>query len=108
MLIGLGAPVLILMALALLTTRLVEKVAPETLAGLVILGLVSALLLWPLSAGVFAALYVFRGVETAALLGTAGGLHHFLTLGAKAALVWAPIVLLVVTTAPRRWKTNTW
>jgi hypothetical protein len=43
-----------------------------------------------------------------ALLGRSDGIWHLLNLGAKAALIWAPVLALVVTTAPRRWKTAVW
>ncbi|KUF10610.1 hypothetical protein [Pseudoponticoccus marisrubri] len=110
MITALLLPTLALMALAVLVTRGIEALVPESPAGLAAIAVLSSLALWLLSAAGFAGLYLIRDAQIAVVLGAApqAGLRHFLGLGAKAALIWAPLVLLVVATAPRRWKTATW
>lgn len=110
MITGLLLPTLALMALAMLVPRLVERQVPESLTGLALCAAVSALALWGLSALGFAGLYALDDPLVLDLLGRdpAGGLRHFAGLGAKAALIWLPVLLLVVSTAPRRWKTAIW
>lgn len=105
--------VLPLFALAIVTvlvTRAVEAVMPESVGGIAATAVLSALLCWALAAAGFAGLYALEDPRVLTLLGQTpqAGLRHFVWLGAQAALVWAPILLLVVTTAPRRWKTATW
>lgn len=110
MLIALGLPVLVLMIAAVLVTRAVERVVPEHLGGLVAAAVLSSVVLWGLSAAGFALLYQLQGAPLAALIGTSAeaGARHFALLGAKAALIWGPLVALTVATAPRRWKTAVW
>ncbi|MBP0484353.1 hypothetical protein [Sagittula salina] len=107
MIAGLLIPAAALGALAILVTRGVERVMPETLAGLVLTALVGALLMWLLSAGFFALWYALKAPGAAWLIGQTGA-HHFMLLGAQAALIWGPVLVLTVSTAPRRWRTNTW
>lgn len=103
-------PALGLVVLAIAIPRLIERFVPETLTGVLVGGVVSALLVWLASAGLFAWLYHLQGpqVWTVFQLAPGAGLRHFLTLGAQAALVWAPILILVVGTSPRRWKEAVW
>ncbi len=103
-------PALGLMLLAVLVARGVEVLVPESLVGLAAMALVSALLCWGLASAGFALLYVQEDARILTLLGDAptASAGHFLRLGGRAALIWAPILLLVVTTAPRRWKTAVW
>ncbi len=110
MITGLVLPTVLLMALAVAVPRLLERALPESLPGLALCAAVSALLLWLAASAGFAWLYAARGPGLLSALGTAplGGLRHFLALGGSAALIWAPVMLLVVSTAPRRWKTARW
>lgn len=110
MLLTLGLPVLGLMILAVLITRAVETVAPESIVGLVATGAVAGLLCWAMSAAGFAWLYHAQDPEILTRIGLrpADGVAHFMTLGAQAALIWAPLVAITVVTAPRRWKTAVW
>ena len=96
------------MVAAVLVTRLVERCAPESVAGIAGTALVSALAMWLLSSGGFALLYLWQDARIAGLIGAGQGAGHFLRLGAKAALIWGPLVAITVATAPRRWKTATW
>jgi hypothetical protein len=108
MIASLLVPSLILIALAILLTRAVERMMPETVPGLVLTALVASIMMWLLSGVLFGWLYLLREVEVAPMLGTGRGMRHLATMGGKAALIWLPIVLITVATAPRRWKTNTW
>ena len=107
MIAGLLIPALALVALTIAVVRGVERCVPESIPGLAALAAISALLIWGLSAVLFATLYAAQLASITALAGT-GGWQHFLKLGAQAALIWGPIVLLVVSTAPRRWTTAEW
>ncbi|MCC1491386.1 hypothetical protein [Cognatishimia sp. F0-27] len=108
MLTGLALPTLLLMIAAVLITRLIERVVPESGLGLATLGVVSSLVLWLVAGALFATLYLGQDSRLAALLASPEGIVHFLALGAKAALIWAPLVGIVTITAPQRWKTNRW
>ena len=103
-------PALGLMLLAFLVTRGVEALVPESVAGLALMALLSTLLCWALASAGFALLYVQKDARVLTLLGDAptASIGHFLRLGGSAALIWAPILLLTVSTAPRRWKTSVW
>ena len=105
-----AGPVILLGLLAVLLPRALERAVPETLAGLGWLALLSALLLWAVSAGLFALLYGLTDARAVAFLEArpGAGLRHFAGLGARAALIWAPIAALVILTAPRRWKHARW
>lgn len=110
MILSLALPAVLLIAAAILVPRGLERLVPESLAGLVLLGLVSALVLWMASGLGFAVLYHWRGASLALLMGetAAPAFRHFAVLGLRAALIWAPVLVLAVSTAPRRWKTATW
>ena len=58
MLLTLALPTLLLMALAVLVTRALERVVPESMAGLAMLALGASVCLWLLSAGLFGLLTV--------------------------------------------------
>lgn len=100
--------ILALCVLTVLVTRGVEAMMPESVAGIALTGIVSALLVWLLASGGFALLYVLQDARILGLLDQGPLAGHFLRLGFSAGLIWAPILLLVVTTAPRRWKTAVW
>ena len=110
MILQLLLPVLALMLVAALVTRGVEALVPESLGGLAATTVISALLVWLLTAAGFAALYTIKDAKVWELLGQAprASLGYFLRLGASAVLIWGPVLLLVISTAPRRWKTAVW
>ncbi|CUH79367.1 hypothetical protein [Tropicibacter naphthalenivorans] len=110
MLVNLALPFLILIALAILVPRGIERYTPESLPGLVLLATLSALALWLLSALLFAGLYLLRGPEVAAMLELApgAGAAHLAHVGWQAVLIWGPVLALVVMTSPRRWKSAVW
>ena len=97
-----------LAVVTVLATRGIEALMPESLLGIALTGLVSALVVWLLASGGFAVLYAMQDTRVLGLMAEGPAIGHFLRLGFSAGLVWAPILLLVVTTAPRRWKTAVW
>ncbi|WP_167648119.1 hypothetical protein [Mameliella alba] len=110
MILQLLLPVLGLMLVAALVTRAVEAILPESLGALAATTVISALLVWLLTSAGFALLYTIEDARVWDLLGQApsASLGYFLRLGASAVLIWGPVLLLVVSTAPRRWKTAVW
>lgn len=110
MVAALALPTLVLLALAVVVARGVEALVPETPAGLVLQAAFSAVALTALSALAFAGLYAAGDVPLATLIDAdpSGGIAHFAGLGLKSALIWAPPMLLVVITAPRRWRHGRW
>ncbi|SDY49816.1 hypothetical protein SAMN05444340_10953 [Citreimonas salinaria] len=110
MIAALALPTLVLFALAVAVARGVEALVPETPAGLALQAALSAVALTLLSAAAFAGLYAAGDAPLSTLLGAdpRGGVMHFLGLGLKSALIWAPPMLLVVVTAPRRWRHGRW
>lgn len=108
MFLALAFPTILLMVLAGLVTRALERAVPESIPGLVLLALISVLVTWGMAAGLFAGLYLWQDSRLAGLLGEQQGLGHLLRLGAKSALIWGPVVALTVVTAPRRWRNAVW
>jgi hypothetical protein len=110
MILQLLLPVLGLMLVAALVTRAVEAILPESLGALAATTVISAMLVWLLTSAGFALLYTIEDARVWDLLGQApsASLGYFLRLGASAVLIWGPVLLLVVSTAPRRWKTAVW
>jgi hypothetical protein len=105
---SLALPAALLMIAAVLVARGFETLLPESIAGMVVCALLSSLTLWLLSGAGFAALYLWQDARVAALMGDGRGVAHFAGLGAKAAIIWAPLMALTVITAPRRWTTAEW
>jgi hypothetical protein len=110
MTLSLLLPAAFLVAAAILVPRWIESFMPETFAGLILNGLLSAIALTLLSALYFAAAYLWRSTAVLDLLNIAPAatLGHFLRLGVMAAILWAPVMVLALSTAPRRWKENEW
>lgn len=108
MFFALALPVVLLMVLAVVVTRGLERLVSETIPGLILLALLSAMVTWVLAAGVFAGLYLMQDVRLVAVLGDQSGVGHLLRLGAKSALIWGPVLVLTVLTAPRRWRNAVW
>jgi hypothetical protein len=103
-------PVAALLAASILVPRWIEPHMPETLAGLVLNGALSAVALTLLSALYFAFAYLARSTAVLDLLNIAPAatLGHFLRLGLSSAILWAPVLVLALSTAPKRWKENQW
>lgn len=107
MLVGVLLPTVLLIALAALVARGVERIVPETMSGLALQFGLSSTILWLLSSAGFALIYAMR-LPSAAVVASGGGSAHFAALGAQAALIWAPIIGLTVATAPGRWRSARW
>lgn len=110
MILGLALPVALLVAAAILVPRALERVVPETLPGLILNGVLSALILTALGTGWFLLSYLWRSTAVFDLLGLAPAatLAYFLKLGLGTALIWAPVLVLAVASAPKRWRVATW
>ncbi|SRR6056297_935109 len=110
MILSLLLPICLLGTLAILVPRMLERVMPESLTGIVLTAILSAALLWVISSAGFGILYALEDARVLALVANtpSAGVGHFLRLGANAALIWGPVLLLVVTTSPRRWKSAIW
>ncbi|MGZ9811005.1 hypothetical protein ACXN5S_11125 [Pseudoroseicyclus sp. H15] len=110
MITGVLLPAAVIVVLAILLPRALGRWLPETFAGLVLNGVISAALLTGLAALVFAVTYAWSGTQVGAMLGFAPGvtLGHFLRLGLSAGLLWAPVLVLSVASVPGRWKEGVW
>ena len=103
MLLSVLLPLLLLGGAAWAVPLLLGRVLPEGVAGLVLNGAVSTLLLAGLSALGF---YLLYGPAGDRLLDAAP--WHFVTLSARAALVWGPVMVLSLASVPGRWRHETW
>lgn len=110
MILAILIPVVVLVALAILLPRLLLPLMPETLAGLVLNGAISAVVLTVLACGWFFGSYLVHDTRLVDLFGLAPGgtLLYFLRLGLMSALIWAPVLVLAVASLPKRWKHATW
>lgn len=110
MLISVAVPVILLMTLAVVVTRGVERFVPESIPGLALSVVLTATLMWWISALGFFILYLWQSTAVLDLLSInpSSGLRYFLMLGLKSGLIWGPLVLITVSTAPRRWKVARW
>ena len=95
------APVVLIVVIAALVPTLLARKLPETMAALAVNLILSACMLWGLSAVFFGVMYSWQGVPVAVVI--AGSLH-LMILGAKAGLLWAPIILLVLAVQPQKWR----
>lgn len=107
---GLIFPALALACLGWVVPRLLGAFWPEGVRPLILLGFVSALIMFVLAAIGFMALYVMGGVPISALfnLGALAFFTHFARLGAVSALFWAPMLLLSVAGLPKYWMKEQW
>ena len=96
-------PCLLLGLAAWLVPGLVARALPQSLPGLVVNGVVSALVLMAVGAMLFAALY---GSAAGAVWRAAP--MHFIVLSAQAMLVWGPVLVLSLSRLPRRWPPESW
>ena len=110
MILSVVVPVLLLGTLAIIVPRVFEALLPESVTGIALTGLLSTVVLWLLASAAFALLYAIEDARVLKLLADvpSAGVGHFLQLGINAALIWGPVLVLVLTTAPRRWKTSVW
>ncbi len=104
---GLIYPALGLALLGWLVPRLLSMVFPEGVKPLLILGAISAIIMYVLSVVMFVLLYTLQGVPMAEVFQN-GGAEHLLWLGVLSALLWGPILLLSVAALPRSWVEEEW
>ena len=102
-LIQIGLPILALLIAGWLVPALLARALPEGVPGLIVNGVLSTAILGVLSAALFVWLY---GPGGQALWQVAP--VHFLLLGARAALIWAPVMVLSLANRPRHWVHETW
>lgn len=107
---GLVLPALGLGLAGWVLPRLLARMFPEGVRPLLWLGLTAALLMLVLSMALFLGLYLAQGVPLATLVrpGSSPLALHLLRLGASAALIWGPVLVLSVAGLPRRWRHVTW
>ncbi|MFW2543146.1 hypothetical protein ACN2XU_10925 [Primorskyibacter sp. 2E107] len=108
MLISLAIPAALLMLTAVLVSRALERLTPETVFGLALNAIISFFILWALATVLFMLIYHWRGAPLDAVFGEAGGVRHMTGVGLQSALLWVPMVGITVATAPRRWRHNIW
>ncbi|MCR8724175.1 hypothetical protein [Frigidibacter sp. ROC022] len=103
-------PIAVLVGVAVLLPRWMQRITPETLAGLILNGLASAAVLTVLATLWFFGSYLYRGDVLLDLFEIAPGstVLHFLRLGLASALIWGPVLVLAVAAVPKRWKEATW
>jgi len=107
---GLLIPAVLLILVAAATPFAMARVLPEGIAGLIVNGAISALVLTGMSAAYFLWAYGRTDTRVVDLLGAAPGatLVYFLRLGVQAGLIWAPVMILSLSAQPKRWKTVQW
>ena len=102
-------PALVLAVVAWFVPVVLSRMLAEGVAPLMLNAGFSTLILFGISAGFFAFLYVGQGASVEAL--AEGGLLnvvHFGRLGLQAALIWAPIMVLSLANRPRHWTEVEW
>lgn len=101
-------PVLVMIGFAIIVPRLMARLLPEGVFYLLVIAAVSCTICLLLSCLVFVALYAVQNTQmlSAVLLG--GGKMHFLKLGAGASIIWAPVLILSVSSLPKLWKETIW
>jgi len=95
--VGLIAPALLLVVLAILVPRAIFMRMRPTLTSVAINLAISATILTLTGAGLFAALYAVQGqgVSLALLDSPGSAILQFVRLGLASALIWAPVLALV-------------
>ena len=102
-------PAVVLAVVAWFVPVVLSRMLAEGVAPLMINAGLSTLILFGVSAGFFAFLYLGQGASVEAL--AEGGLSnvvHFGRLGLQAALIWAPIMVLSLANRPRHWTEVEW
>ncbi len=94
-------PGVVLVAVAWLVPTGLGRMLPQTMPGLGVNLIVSALVVWAGTALGFAASYAAQGVP---LREISQGTLHFARLGALAAMMWGPVVLLALAMLPQHWR----
>lgn len=110
MILGVLLPALGLILCAVVIPIGLERLVPESVAGLVLNGVVTGAVLTALATGYFLWAYARQDTRVLDAVGAAPGetLGFFLRLGFGSALIWGPVMVLTLSTSPRRWKENVW
>lgn len=110
MITGVALPLIAFSVIAVLLPLLFLPFLPETLAGLVINGVMVYAITMGCAALYFFWSYTQQDTRVADLLGMepAQSVVHFLRLGVMSSVVWAPLMVLRIATLHGRWKENTW
>ena len=110
MIVGVLLPALGLILCAVLVPVILERWVAESVGGMIVNGVVSAAILTALAAGYFLWAYGRQDMRFLDAIGFAPGetLGYFLRLGLSSGLIWGPVLVLVISTSPRRWKENVW
>lgn len=110
MIAGVLLPALGLMLCAVVVPIGLERWLPKTMGGMIVNGFASGATMTLLAAGYFLWAYQRQDMRVVELLGIAPGetLGYFLRLGLSAGLIWGPVLVLVISFSPRRWKENEW
>ena len=103
-------PALVLAVVAWFVPVVLSRMLAEGVAPLMLNAGLSTLILFGISAGFFAFLYVGQGASVEALAegGLLSNVVHFGRLGLQAALIWAPIMVLSLANRPRHWTEVEW
>ncbi|WP_226779646.1 hypothetical protein [Oceaniglobus trochenteri] len=107
---GLILPVAAIVLAAMAVPLALGRLLPEGGLWLIVNGALSALVLILAVAGYFLWSYGRQDTRIIDALGVApgGSAAYFLGLGLSAGLIWAPVLVLTISTLPRRWKVKQW
>ena len=86
--------------LALALPWMLAKRMPETLWALAVNFAICFALLWGMSLGYFAWIYLAQEVD----LGRDGAFWHLAGVALQSGLIWAPIIGVVLIQQPQRWR----
>ena len=104
---GLLLPAIMLALMGWLVPQGLARIMPEGVGALMLLAFVATVLLAVLASALFMALYIWRGAPVAEVVRPAAW-PAFGRLALLSALIWAPVMVLSVSTLPRRWTGETW
>jgi len=103
-------PALFLALIGWLVPKLLSTVMPEGVKPLMALSVLSLVIMFVITSGLFVVLYVIQGADislfTAA--GISDGLLFLLKLSVSAGIIWAPIMVLSIAGLPRTWTSVEW
>ena len=107
---GLFLPTVALALAAWAVPKVLSLFLGEGVKRLVIIGLLSTVIMFVLSGGFFAALYIWQGVAYEDFIGFGfwPNIQFFGRLGLSSALIWAPIMILSLAGLPRHWTKAVW
>ncbi|MFV2034047.1 MAG: hypothetical protein ACC631_02840 [Halocynthiibacter sp.] len=101
-------PLLVLAGLGFGVPKVLARALPEGVRPLILLSLLATGLLIMLSALVFLSLYLLQGVPLSALQDGGVSISYFLRLSAMSAPIWAPVMVLTISSLPGKWTEAEW